>query len=175
MLQPLLPYTPERDVYRLLGVPSSASTDEITAACRRLARTFHPDYNPSARATAEMQVVNTVRKVLTDPESRALYDRERRRFHDLRGRVAFRQPSPVPFAPVYSLPGPPSPLERYARATVVGVRVTVAELIPARCPGCRAVIMDDEAFCAACGTRLPAADPGDQGARSTRTPLRRPR
>ena len=158
MLQPILPYTPERDVYRLLGVPSSASTDEITAACRRLARTFHPDYNPSARATAEMQVVNTVRKVLTDPESRALYDRERRRFHDMRGSVAFRQRPHVPFTPVYSLPGPPSPVERYARATVVGVRVTVAELLPDRCPGCRAVIMeDDDAFCAACGTRLPAS------------------
>ena len=161
MLQPLLPYTPERDVYRLLGVPATASTDEIAAACRRLARTFHPDYNPSARATAEMQVVNTVRKVLTDPESRALYDRERSRFHDFRdfrGRVAFRQPSPVPFAPVYSLPGPPSPVERYARATVAGVRVTVAELLPDRCPGCRAVVMDDDdAFCAGCGTRLPTS------------------
>lgn len=159
MLQPLLPYTPERDVYRLLGVPSSASTDEITAACRRLARTFHPDYNQSARATAEMQVVNTVRRVLTDPDSRALYDRERRRFHDFRefrGSVAFRPRRQVPFAPVYSLPGPPSPLERYARATAVGVRVTVAELLPPRCPGCRAVIMaDDDAFCAACGTQLP--------------------
>jgi curved DNA-binding protein CbpA len=154
MLQPLLPYTPDRDVYRLLGVPSSASTDEITAACRRLARTFHPDYNPSARATAEMQVVNTVRRVLTDPESRALYDRERRRFHDLRGRVAFRQRPQVPFTPVYSLPGPPSPLERYARATVVGVRVTVAELLPPRCSGCRAVILaDEDAFWPACGTR----------------------
>lgn len=155
MLQPLLPYRPDRDVYRLLGVPSSASTDEITAACRRLARTFHPDFNPSARATAEMQVVNTVRRVLTDPESRAVYDRERRRFHEFSGSVAFRPRPRVSFAPVYSLPGPPSPLERYARATVVGVRVTVAELLPPRCPGCRAVIMaDDDAFCAACGTRL---------------------
>jgi curved DNA-binding protein CbpA len=156
MLQPLLPYTPDRDVYRLLGVPASASTDEITAACRRLARTFHPDHNASPRATAEMQVVNTVRRVLTDPDSRALYDRERVRFHAFRGRVAFRQPSAVPFAPVYSLPGPPSPLERYARATLVGVRVTVTELLPERCSGCRAVIMaDDDAFCPACGTRLP--------------------
>jgi DnaJ domain len=156
MLQPLLPYTPDRDVYRLLGVPSSASTDEITAACRRLARTFHPDHNRSTRATAEMQVVNTVRQVLTDPESRALYDRERRRFHDMRGSVAFRQRPQVPFTPVYSLPGPPTAIERYARATAVGVRVTVAELLPDRCPGCRAVVMDDDdAFCAACGTRLP--------------------
>ena len=156
MLQPLLPYTPDRDVYRLLGVPSSASTDEITAACRRLARTFHPDHNRSMRATAEMQVVNTVRQVLTDPESRAIYDRERRRFHDMRGSVAFRPRPQVAFTPVYSLPGPQTAVERYAKATVVGVRVTVAELLPDRCPGCRAVILDDEdAFCAACGTRLP--------------------
>jgi curved DNA-binding protein CbpA len=156
MLQPLLPYTPERDVYRLLGVPASASSEEITAACRRLARTFHPDHHPSARATAEMQVVNTVRRVLTDPESRALYDRERVRFHASRGRVAFRAPSATPFEPVYSLPGPPSTIERYARATLVGVAVTVKELLPARCPGCRAVILaDDDAYCAACGTRLP--------------------
>ena len=155
MLQPLLPYTPDRDVYRLLGVPASASADEITAACRRLARTFHPDYNHSSRATAEMQVVNTVRRVLTDPDSRALYDRERRRFHASLGRVAFRERPTVPFTPVYSLPGPPSPLERYARATLVGVRVTVTELLPARCSGCRAVVLEDEdAFCAACGTPL---------------------
>jgi hypothetical protein len=155
MLQPLLPYTPDRDVYRLLGVPSSASSDEITAACRRLARTFHPDHNASPRATAEMQVVNTVRRVLTDPDTRAVYDRERVRFHASRGRVAFRAPGAVPFAPVYSLPGPPSPLERYARATLVGVRVTVSELLPPRCSGCRAVVLaDDDAFCPACGTLL---------------------
>ena len=155
MLQPLLPYTPERDVYRLLGVPSSASTDEITAACRRLARTFHPDHNRSTRATAEMQVVNTVRQVLTDPDTRALYDRERERFHDMRGSVAFRKRQQVPFTPVYSLPGPPTAIERYARATAVGVRVTVAELLPDRCPGCRAVVLDDDdAFCAGCGTPL---------------------
>ena len=31
----LLPYTPDRDVYRLLGIPATASSDEISAACRR--------------------------------------------------------------------------------------------------------------------------------------------
>ena len=92
------------------GKHRSVDPDEITAACRRLARTFHPDHNASPRATAEMQVVNTVRKVLTDPDTRALYDRERVRFHASRGRVAFRAPTAVPFAPVYSLPGPPSPI-----------------------------------------------------------------
>ena len=100
MHQPLLPYTPERDVYRLLGVPSSASSDEIQAACRRLARTFHPDRNVSDRANQEMQVVNAVRRVMTDPGSRAAYDRERARFHATRARfvtaVATAQPGPVP-------------------------------------------------------------------------------
>ena len=116
-----------------------------------------------------MQVVNTVRQVLTDPESRALYDRERRRFHDLRGSVAFRQRPNIPFTPVYSLPGPPSQLERYARATVVGVRVTVAELLPARCRGCRAVIQADERSVlrrVRHATLRPAADRADHGRRA---------
>ena len=84
----LLPYTPERDVYRLLGVPSSASIEEISAACRRLARTFHPDLNRSGRATEEMQVVNTVRQVMSNPEWRATYDRERYRFHAAKSRTS---------------------------------------------------------------------------------------
>lgn len=86
-MQPrLLPYAPQRDVYRLLGVQPSASVEEINAACRRLARTFHPDRNTSERATQEMQVVNAVRRVLTDPQSRAAYDRARNQFHAELGR-----------------------------------------------------------------------------------------
>ena len=152
MLSLLLPYTPERDVYRLLDVPASASPDEITAACRRLARTFHPDRNPSMRATAEMQVVNTVRQVLTDPESRALYDRERLRFHATLGRpLSRRQPMPAPtLTPVAT----GSPIARYLRATMAGLRVAVSGLLPARCRTCRTVIAGEDAWCAACGTKL---------------------
>ena len=80
-MQPrLFPYSPERDVYRLLQVEPSAAPDEITAAIRRLARTFHPDRNESARATEEMQVVNAVRNLLIDPPARARYDHARLRF-----------------------------------------------------------------------------------------------
>ncbi len=149
MHQTLLPYSPERDVYRLLGVPSSASNDEISSACRRLARTFHPDHNRSARATAEMQVVNAVRQVLTDPEMRAAYDRERYRFHAVVARPA------APPRPSIVLEEPaPSPFGRYLRAAVAGLRATMTALAPARCRGCRAVISGEDAYCVACGTPL---------------------
>jgi len=151
-MQSLLPYTPERDAYRLLGVPASASTDEISAACRRLARTFHPDRNPSERATAEMQVVNTVRRVMSDPEMRAVYDRERIRFHTYSVRPALR-PIPPTFVP-HVPRQPASAFERYLRATFLGVRATAVALLPSRCRSCRIVIEGDDAYCAACGTPL---------------------
>jgi curved DNA-binding protein CbpA len=80
MTSSLLPYAPERDVYRLLQVAPTANDQEIAAACRRLARAFHPDHNRSPRADEEMQVVNAVRSLLGDPYSRAIYDRARQRF-----------------------------------------------------------------------------------------------
>ncbi|MEP7081958.1 MAG: J domain-containing protein [Chloroflexota bacterium] len=151
----LLPYTPERDAYRLLGVPPSASIDEIGNACRRLARTFHPDHNQSPRATQEMQVVNAVRRVLSDPEWRATYDRERWRFH------AERSAAPPPAMPPMDLmppprleSGPPSPVARYARAFAIGVRAAIEAMLPARCIRCRTVIGRMDVYCSACGTPL---------------------
>lgn len=146
----LLPYTPERDAYRLLGVPPTASSDEIQAACRRLARTFHPDRNASMRATQEMQVVNDVRRVMTDPDARAHYDWERRRFHE-----ELMRPTPARFhswPPLISEPAPPSPAARYLRAAWLGMRATLVGLVPSRCRACRAVIAGDDIYCAACGT-----------------------
>lgn len=148
----LLPYRPERDVYRLLGVPATADADEITAACRRLARTFHPDRNASHRATQEMQVVNVVRRTMTDPELRALYDRERWRYQAELSRAP--QPALESWPPVRVEPPPPSSVSRYARATLAGLRAAVGGLLPPRCAGCRAVTAydPDDAYCAACGT-----------------------
>lgn len=170
MHQPLLPYTPERDVYRLLGVPSSASSDEILAACRRLARTFHPDRNSSLRANQEMQVVNAVRRVMTDPDGRAAYDRERARFHATRARfaAAFPQAPPAAARPaVWRQPtADPSPSEaaalplatprvgRYIRAAGIGLRAMLGALAPTRCRICRIVIDERDSYCAACGTKL---------------------
>jgi hypothetical protein len=153
MNQPrLLPYTPERDVYRLLGVPSSASTDEITAACRRLARTFHPDRNQSHRANEEMLVVNAVRQVMSDPEWRALYDRERFRFHAALARPS--EPMLHSWPPIDLRPARRSPVGRYLRAAFIGLRAVAVSLAPARCLGCRTVVTNGDAYCAACGTPL---------------------
>ncbi|HET8587963.1 MAG TPA: J domain-containing protein [Candidatus Limnocylindria bacterium] len=157
----LLPYSPERDAYRLLQVDPRASGDEIVAACRRLARTFHPDRNESPRAHLEMQVVNVVRRMLTDPATRAEYDIERLRFLS----QAYRAAPPVGIRPSPAtrrwrrrrsrqLLALSVPLPKNLRAAWVGLRTTVAALAPARCARCRTVIDAADVYCAVCGNRL---------------------
>ena len=147
----LLPYTPERDVYRLLELPPNASDEDISAACRRLARTFHPDRNRSVRATQEMQVVNAVRRAMTDPPFRARYDHERWRFHAELSRAA--RPAASAWEPIHvHAPPAASPVTRYARAAMFGIRAAWSALLPPRCRGCRTVVGADDAYCAACGT-----------------------
>ncbi|HEY6609272.1 MAG TPA: DnaJ domain-containing protein [Candidatus Limnocylindria bacterium] len=162
MYSSLLPYRPERDAYLLLGVPSTASPDEVGAACRRLARTFHPDRNRSTRATAEMAVVNDVRRVMIDPATRAEYDRERRTFHERRARAIvfpatgpILAPAPAPARSSSSARVRGSGPRRYLVGVIAGFVTAVRALAPPRCRGCRAVIATGEdAFCAACGTPL---------------------
>lgn len=49
----------ETDPYKVLGVPSSASKDEVTKAYRKLAKKYHPDLNPGDEAAAKkMSEVN---------------------------------------------------------------------------------------------------------------------
>jgi curved DNA-binding protein CbpA len=62
------------DFYAILGVSRGASTREIRAAFRRLARVHHPDLGSSA--PDEMVRVNRAYAVLSDPERRRVYDAE---------------------------------------------------------------------------------------------------
>jgi curved DNA-binding protein CbpA len=160
MTQRFLPYSPERDIYQLLQVDPRAETDEILDAWRRLARTFHPDRNGSYRATEEMQVVNAVRNLMTDPAARAEYDRERQRWitagsatngHDPGARARTLYSSGRPLAHAAELSGGSSGLGRTARALGAGLRTFAVELLPRRCERCGGAIGRADERCWICG------------------------
>jgi curved DNA-binding protein len=64
-----------RDFYEMLGVARTASQEEIQRAYRKLARRFHPDINKDPDAEDRFKEINEAYQVLSDPESRARYDR----------------------------------------------------------------------------------------------------
>jgi hypothetical protein len=56
-----------RDPYEILGVPAGASSEELTAAYRRLAKRLHPDHaGADAQAARRMAEVNLAYAVLRD-------------------------------------------------------------------------------------------------------------
>lgn len=66
------------DYYALLGVFPGSQPDEITQAFRRLARENHPDLHPGdAAADQRFKDINAAYQILSDPERRAEYDRQR--------------------------------------------------------------------------------------------------
>jgi hypothetical protein len=153
----LLPYAPERDVYRLLGISPRADHPEIVAACRRMARALHPDRNRSPRATEEMQVVNAVRSLLTDRAARAEYDAARMRFarQHLTGSsvppaVATRSAAPIA---EHQRPG----LQHTARAVLSALVAWFSTLLAGRCPQCQAVLESGYRYCGECGARVTTA------------------
>ncbi|OZI71063.1 DnaJ C-terminal domain-containing protein [Bordetella genomosp. 12] len=63
-----------KDYYKILGVESSASEDDIRRAYRKLARKYHPDVSKEADAETRMREVNEAYDVLRDKEKRQAYD-----------------------------------------------------------------------------------------------------
>jgi molecular chaperone DnaJ len=71
----------EKDYYKALGVPKTATEAEIRRAYRKLAKQFHPDANPggpNAGKDDRFKEVSAAYDVLSDPEKRKAYDEVRR-------------------------------------------------------------------------------------------------
>jgi len=64
-----------RDYYETLGVPKTATEDEIRSAFRKLARKYHPDVAKDKKAAEEkFKEINEAYEVLGDAEKRKKYD-----------------------------------------------------------------------------------------------------
>ena len=69
----------EKDFYKVLEVPETASAEEIKRAFRKLARLYHPDKNPDdKKAEEKMKEISEASDVLSDPKKRAEYDEVRK-------------------------------------------------------------------------------------------------
>lgn len=64
------------DPYETLGVPKTATADDIRKAYRRAAKASHPDLHPGdAAAEARFKAVNAANALLSDAETRGKFDR----------------------------------------------------------------------------------------------------
>lgn len=67
----------EKDYYTILGIPQSATDEEVKRAYRKLARRYHPDSRTESAPTMLFHEVQEAYAVLSDPNTRQAYDRQR--------------------------------------------------------------------------------------------------
>ena len=129
------------DYYELLGVPRSASDEDIHRAFRRLARRYHPDVSAGADADARFQALSDAYEVLHDRQRRAHYDRSLPAITEVGGpprAAAAARPQPSVRAPYFSEPRRSTAVPRFIGEQValapriLGLRPTVHVRISVR-------------------------------------------
>jgi curved DNA-binding protein CbpA len=128
-----LPFDPRVDYYRLLGVESSATREQIHSAYRRLARAYHPDVHPgSAETIVRMARLNVAKSVLLDAPTRAAYDLCRERVRNSGEPIRTRNSTDDSARVVHARSTPPwipSTFERDAALVLVIVAPLVVALL----------------------------------------------
>src|SRR5688500_3393506 len=82
----------EKDYYKVLGVPKTASKEEIKKAYRKLAQKHHPDANKGDEAAeSRFKEISEAHAILSNDEKRAEYD-QIRQFIESGGRRFYNAP-----------------------------------------------------------------------------------
>lgn len=83
------------DFYKILGIPRTATKEQISDAYRKMARKYHPDHNPDDKtATKKFQQVQRAYETLNDPKKKELYDRFGENYEAYGNAGSGRGPSP---------------------------------------------------------------------------------
>ena len=70
-----MPVGVQKDYYATLGVDRSAKSEQIRKAYRRLARKYHPDFNPgNKQAEEKFKEIQEAYDILSDEKKRKIYD-----------------------------------------------------------------------------------------------------